>query len=426
VADRPQADQGKGLRILEQLLTYSTFLFIFYVLTDIRKGGDLRHIIPFVTAALSIGYMIAKKEAAVLASPLFYAVAGYTVVSYLLLPFSFDAAVSFHELNKGILSGLVLFVAVALLAKTERGMDRILGFLVIMLAFISLSGYFTLLKRYINRGVTGHVFPNISALKFSMHHNGFAMVLNMLIPFVSAGMVRMRERRHAYLAWSALALGAAAVILSLSRGGWVSLFITFVFFTIFFRRKIRVSRMTMAAGSALFAVLAVIVLIVPTVRERIQGTSRDISTLNQRVGVWQHHMKAIGQAPFSGWGYGDRIIWDGAPLLLDRDNVANVPEHIRIGSHNTVLHVLFHQGVFGLIAYAAILITAFAMVIRINPFRKHRVMAVAVLTVLTGSFVVHAVVEIVQFRLICLVLGILAGLHETVMTQSHEDPERIA
>jgi O-antigen ligase len=137
-------------------------------------------------------------------------------------------------------------------------------------------------------------------------------------------------------------------------------------------------------------------------------------------------MKAIGQAPFSGWGYGDRIIWDGAPLLLDRDNVANVPEHIRIGSHNTVLHVLFHQGVFGLIAYAAILITAFAMVIRINPFRKHRVMAVAVLTVLTGSFVVHAVVEIVQFRLICLVLGILAGLHETVMTQSHEDPERIA
>jgi uncharacterized membrane protein len=91
-----------------------------------------------------------------------------------------------------------------------------------------------------------------------------------------------------------------------------------------------------------------------------------------------------------------------------------------------VLHVLFHQGVFGLIAYASILITAFVMVIRMKPFRERRVLAVAVLTVLTGSFLVHAMIEIIQFRLICLVLGIFAGLHEMVKAYRYEDTEYIS
>jgi hypothetical protein len=39
VAAKPPAEQGRGLRLLEELLRYSTFLFVFYVLTDIRKGG---------------------------------------------------------------------------------------------------------------------------------------------------------------------------------------------------------------------------------------------------------------------------------------------------------------------------------------------------------------------------------------------------
>jgi O-antigen ligase len=395
-------------------------------MTDIRKGGDLRHVIPFVTAVAAAGCVIVRRDYSLFRSGLFYAMTGYVVISYLLLPLSSAPAVSLHALNREVLPGLFLFAALYLMAGTDQGVRRLMVFFSMLLVFILINAYATVLVRYIVKGKLGHLVPNLPELKFTMHHNLFAMAINILMPFSMAFLLLTDDPRWRRLFGTLVFFSIVSVLLSLSRGGWLSLLVTTACIAGLLRHRFRISKKIAMSAAAGIALLAVIAFLVPTVKGRILKTSQDIGTVSDRMQIWMHNAEAVRHSPFTGWGYGDKIAWDGAPLLLERDTPKQLPENLRLGSHNTFLHILFHQGTIGLAAYLVLLLGGILSAARAVRQPGIRTTAAAICGIIAGTFLVHAMIEIVPFRFICIILGILAGLQRAGQVQRNESPVRIA
>ncbi|HYQ48745.1 MAG TPA: hypothetical protein VEP69_06730, partial [Thermodesulfovibrionales bacterium] len=70
-------------------LKYAAYLFLLFVLTGIKKGGDLRLFIPYITAVFLLVHIAVSRDLSALRSYSFYALAGYVVISFVLVLYSF-------------------------------------------------------------------------------------------------------------------------------------------------------------------------------------------------------------------------------------------------------------------------------------------------------------------------------------------------
>jgi O-antigen ligase len=408
--------QQKLFNIIEILLKYSTYMFVFYILTAIRKGGDLRQFVPYITFVFIALYLIIKKDFAVLKSHLFYALLGYMLVSYLLLPFSFDPSVSIKALNREILTGTFLFVAMHLQANSDRKIDSVTVVFIVILILIVSCGYFTFFHHYFKKGIWPHMFPEIDGLKFFLYHNRFAMTINLLLPFVISYMISHRGKKGRYFLGLMIVLSIFAVVLSLSRGGWASLAVTTVVWVFFSKKNLKKLLFPLAIG--IIVLYSVLWFAAPSVQKRIDQSTTQIKTLNERTDIWLNALSAINHSPVVGWGYGDSIVWDSAPFLLNELNWKSTPKKVKIGSHNTLLHVLFHQGIIGFTVFIYFVTTGLVLILK-EMKRSHNSspMLYAIVCVFFSVVIVHSSVETVPFQFICMVLGFFSGLRETLKVE---------
>ncbi|MBI5055815.1 MAG: O-antigen ligase family protein [Nitrospirae bacterium] len=417
IKDKPY--NQKTVNIIEALLRYSTFIFIFYILTDLRKGGDLRVLIPYISLALIILHLIVRQDYTCLKSHLFYALLGYVLISYLLVPLSFDPEVSLKALNREILTGIPLFLAVHLQTSSNRKIEAVTVFLILLAVFIAGAGYFTFLYKYFSEGVLDHMFPDVRSIKFYLYHNRFAMVLNLLLSFVISYAVSRDKKKTIWLPGLIIVLSAVAVILSLSRGGWVSLAVSSVLWITYFRKNIRQFSVRLTVATLIISTC--LLLLVPSFQQRIVKTTEQISTFNERTEIWSNKLSAIRKSPLIGWGYGDNIVWDSAPFLLNETNKEALPREVKIGSHNTMLHVLFHQGLIGCAFFMYLFITGIIMTLKeLKLLNGSHPASYAVFCVFISVFIVHSFVETVPFQYICMVLGFCSGIKETLKVEDFE------
>ncbi len=403
---------GYGIAVLLQAASY---IFLFFVLTGMKKFGDLHIFIPYITGALLIAYIALFREYAVLRSGLFVSLGAYVAVSYLLAFSSFDPAVSLVALNREILPGLILFLALHFQSETEEKARGLLPVFLAALVLLLGSAFGTYAKRLGKKGIGGHLFPNVHFLKLKLHHNVFAMKLNVLLPFAALAAACARTRTARYLLGAVCLISAAAAVMSLSRGGWAGLLVASCMFIVYLSR----GRMRpLAAAAALcgaFAVAAAAAWVaVPQVRERVLMSTDELTTVHGRTEIWEHYLEAVRQRPLTGWGYGDRIIWDGGPLLQTKDAEAGIPEQFRIGTHNTLLFVLFHQGVAGLGAYLLFVIAGIVVFVRemVRRQKAGQWYLLAIAAAFLGVVVIHSAVETVPFMIPCLLFGLLSGLRQ--------------
>ncbi|MBI4847616.1 MAG: O-antigen ligase family protein [Nitrospirae bacterium] len=414
IKDKP--NYQKTVNIIEALLEYSTFIFIFYVLTDVRKGGDLKILIPYISLVLISLYLIIRQDYTCLKSHLFYALLGYVLVSYLLVPLSFDPDISLKALNREILTGVPLFLAVNLQTNSNRKIEAVTVFLIGLAVFVAGAGYFTFLYKYFSEGVVDHMFPDIKDIKFYLYHNRFAMVLNLLLSFVISYAVSRNNKKTLWLPGLIIVLSVVAVILSLSRGGWVSLAVSAVLWTAYFRKNIR--RFSILLTVVTLTISTCILLLVPSFQQRIVETTEQISTFNERTEIWVNKLSAIRQSPLAGWGYGDNIVWHGAPLVMNETNKEALPRAVKIGSHNTILHVLFHQGLTGYAFFMYLFIAGIVMALKeLKLVQGSHPALYAVVCVFISVFIVHSFVETVPFLYLCMLLGFFSGIKETLKVE---------
>jgi len=420
---------NRKIYLLMQVFTY---IFVLYAVTNLRKGGDLKHIIPYLGLFFTLFYLIKKKDFHLFSTPLFQTLTGYALVSYLLVPFSFQPRYSFFALNAGVFSGFSLFICIYAVTRTWGSANKMVIFFIILLALVVSAGYITYFADYASdlpmlTSGPDHLRPNINKglIKIRMHHNMFAWTVNLLLSFSFAYLALIRKEKKVFslIVVLVIILSIFAVLLSLSRGGWFSLMlIAFLWIVFFSTWKLTLYKSIFAFFFFVIVLFLVLWFAVPAFKNRIIQTPQAIGTMQERTQIWIRTIKAIKGSPLVGWGYGNRISWDSQPVMLNKENETELFVKLGPHAHNTVLQVLFHQGVICLFFFLWFMLTGFLSVIRALKTCSGRLKLLyyAVFCVFVSIFLIHGLIEVITFNLICLVLGFFSG-----MTQVRDSDTRI-
>ncbi len=410
------------IRTVYFLTQVFTYVFVLYAITDLRNGGDLKYVIPYVSLFFSLFYLIQRKDFHLFRTPLFLALSGYVLVSYLLVPFSFQPRYSFFALNAGVFSGFSLFISIYAVTRTWEDARRMVIFFIMLLVLVVSAGYITYFTGYASAtpilfSSPDHLSPNINKglIKIRMHHNIFAWTVNLLLTFSVAYLSLItKEKKVLRLAIAlVIILSVVAVLLSLSRGGWFSLMLIAFLWTVFFNMR----KFTFFKNMVIFFFFVIVLfftlwVIVPAFRNRIIQTPQAIETVQERTKIWSRTINAITKSPLVGWGYGNKISWDGQPVMLNKETEKELIIKLGPHAHNIILHVLFHQGVVGLLFFLLFMITGFLSIVRAlkSCDERLKLLYFAVFSVFVSVFMLHGLIEVVPFVLICLVMGFFSGL----------------
>lgn len=177
--------------------------------------------------------------------------------------------------------------------------------------------------------------------------NAVALYLGPLIAFSGAVALHTQHRRDRWVAWGAVALGVACMVLSFSRGGYLAMAAVAVALVASHRRR----WLLLAAGAVASAALMAIT----PVRHRVL-TELDLTnghnTLVGRFHLWSVTLQMLRDHPVFGGGLSgfSTVIgpyWN--PTNIDRFTYP----------HNIVLNSWTETGVLGVLAFAWIIIVGF-------------------------------------------------------------------
>ncbi|UCG78820.1 MAG: hypothetical protein JSV21_03015, partial [Nitrospirota bacterium] len=119
----------------------------------------------------------------------------------------------------------------------------------------------------------GHFYPHVDhpLVRFELYYNGFAIELNMLISIMFAYYLKLRRQasKESMLFLVFTGLSIIAVILSVSRAGWISLLLIAISWAFYLVRSIKVSKAAViSAMLVVLLILTALIFSVPTARNR--------------------------------------------------------------------------------------------------------------------------------------------------------------
>lgn len=187
------------------------------------------------------------------------------------------------------------------------------------------------------------------AIAFFAHPNGLALFLAPLLAFLTPDLFTKLEQRswrakETLLTLTAWLLGAIALFLSLSRGGWLGFGIAAVIYAVFVA-----SRKYLKPTLVILAILAVLVVAVPNLRYRIILPFYGEKSAAARISLWHTGEAMIRDNPIFGKGVaGFGINWDKYNTDPNLDHY-NSP-------HNIFLNFWIDVGLLGLLSFLALLV----------------------------------------------------------------------
>jgi O-antigen ligase len=184
--------------------------------------------------------------------------------------------------------------------------------------------------------------------------------------FVGPTLFALKWRaRYSQFLIPALVLTAIALVLSFTRGVWISVAVATLVMAIIF--QVRLGALLALGGGAMLWILTELW---PTLKQRITSFS---TSGDEREWIWRAHWKIFTDHPLTGVGYGEN--WR---LLPESYQAIGAPEGTIVShAHNQYLHFLAGTGVFGLLAYLVVLLCFFVLNVRVyreigprEPFHK--------------------------------------------------------
>lgn len=216
--------------------------------------------------------------------------------------------------------------------------------------------------------------------------NAVALYLVPLIAFGGAVALHWDDRRVRIIAAAASLVGAAVVVLSFSRGGYLALGAVVVGLAISHRRR----GLLLAGG----VIAAVVLLLIPTIRHRV-GTEVDLSnghnTLVGRFHLWSVALQMLRTRPVFGAG-----LSGFSTAIGPYWNQTNIDRYTY--PHNIVLNFWTETGILGVLSFAAILIVGFVLSWRAwKGGGAWRPVGLGVMLALVGV-VVHGLVDVPYWK----------------------------
>lgn len=224
-------------------------------------------------------------------------------------------------------------------------------------------------------------------------HNQMAGFLLFLIPILLNFCVRVRQLFFKMGFFLMLVIAVVAMILTYSRGGWLSIIVALPLFSIF--AKNRLSYLAVGLSAFILAFLITIFSILPvSIIERTSSIGQDVSGANRtvsgnlRMTVWQNSLKMIKDYPIFGVGPGAfgsvYYKYQSTPWLYAKD------------AHNYFLQFAAELGLVGLLGFVLFSLSIVLLVISVREKvsdEKGYMLLPGVIVALAASYV-HAFVDV--------------------------------
>lgn len=386
-------------RYLHIMVEYGVYLYVLFLFFG--KGEGLRNIGLYGALSAWIIHLLFIKRVRISLDVItvsFFIFIASTILSSL---FSLDPAYSFTALKKDVLRGIVTFLLLSTFftRKMLFRTARILCFVGVIIFILGLYSYLS--------GETDYVTSENVFL--SIHYNRFGFILAFISPFFLLNVLSDR-RGWKQVLWSlSLVFVITGVLLSSSRGAIGNVAVAMIVFVGFLMNKKNMKKISLLLIAVLVLVTVTFTLWPESVKNRILSFPKHLSTFNERtIFFWIPAIKSVKNKPLFGWGYGGEIYRNPVPFQ-------NGPEpnwELKGGLHSTYVSTLFHQGVLGLFAYILLIGSSSVLLVRFigREAGKEKFVGLALLSVLVGSFIVHAVVKNIGFRFLALIASMTVAL----------------
>jgi len=298
--------------------------------------------------------------------------------------------VALRAFREEVLDPLLYLLLALLCFSSRQDIERLLGALLgtgVMVAVLGLSQYFFFKNQLV---LEPDGIRRVHATYGSA--NSIGLLLDYILPLGLALVVtKMREVLSNRQAWKSLLLAIGLCLplvfvlyLSQSRGAWFAIGIATLFIIAL---SIRRRKVLLIGGLVLIIGVAALILVFHTrIAEFIIGghtNAAGVSTVTKRLYLWQSALNMISGSPWLGYGLDNWLCHYSLNSVCStpasthiyhywilNDPVTGAPTGLRdepglSHPHNIFLHVWVSIGIFGLLAFVALLVLFFWLFARI-------------------------------------------------------------
>ncbi|MGQ9570163.1 MAG: O-antigen ligase family protein, partial [Thermodesulfovibrionales bacterium] len=318
--------------------------------------------------------------------------------------FSIDPTYSFSSLKRDALKAVIAFLIISTYfdIKMLFGLSKVICFSGLIILCFGLHDFLL--------GKTP--FFTSTNIFLSVDYNEYGFFIGYLLPFFLIFIIKGEGWKKRLLELSLIS-GIFGIILTSSRGAIGNLFGTLGIWTIFFLKRAHLKKVFIATVITILFIIVSFNSCPEFIKTRILSTSKDLKTFGLRTNFhWEPAIDAVKKRPLFGWGYGNKIYRDQRPF----ENVKKPNWEPKGGLHSSFITVLFHQGIFGILSYSFLLLSTTFVLFKmtINERNDIKLLALALLSIMVGSFIINSLVLSVPLRRLAPILGMSAALYKFI------------
>ncbi len=366
-------DKGEGLRNMSMYGSFLAWLFLVFYFKKPRISPDI----------ISIGFLV-------------------FIISILMSSVtSIEWSYSWYDLQREVPKSVIPFLVIStffnqrMISRASRAFS-VAG--LIILAF----GLHGMIIVKTNLYTSENIF-------LSLDKNEFGFFAVMCLPFIILQVLASTSIRWKVF-WTASSMwGIVGTFLSASRGSIGGMIISIGVFVAYLA-QIKHWKTILGIVLVLLIVLSVAFKFLPgPAKTHLMLTKEHLRTLTFRTDwFWKPALQAVKKRPVLGWGYGDRTYRDVRPF----EGTEKPNWEIKGGLHSAFITVLFQQGLVGFISYIFLLLSTTFILMKLTKSkqRDRKLIAVALLSIIVGAFIVNSFVIVTPFRRLAPILAMSSAL----------------
>ena len=399
-------------KVLPSITEYGIYLLVMFLFTD--KGESFRTIGLYIPPiALIIRSYLVRQKPFDWNDPLFLSISALCFSAIVSSLMANDPLLSMSEVKKTYLKIFLMFIVIKATFGVTTPVRRIVVLLsVLSVFFIAMTYYDYVTKAIANDGRILYDFVR-----------KYNSILAYLLPFIPYVVINTKNKSRKLLWILALSLGLAALLLTGFRGGWVSISVSMLIWSIWSLR-IKWSKAFLLIVGGTIITISIILTLLPSshIKTRLQS---GFSTTHRSEWGWKGYAQIYYEFPIMNKILGKGLSKEEMYTAFDewyRQDKGDYPtQDIPPNPHNLYLSILFKQGLLGFILYINLIVvtlTTMINAIKKNRILEDRAMGIAILCPFIGEFLVHSLVEDMRLMPLGLILGLVGAYSNLTETNS--------
>jgi O-antigen ligase len=390
-------------KILPLLMEYGIYLLAIFFFTD--KGESFRTIGLYIPpVALIIRSYLIQKLPFNMNDPLLLFLIALCLSAIVSSLISNEPLLSMNEFKKTYLKVIIIFLVIKITFGKIETFKKLIILLSVLSAMFIIMTYYDYVTKAIN--VSGEIIYE-SLRKYNS-------ILAFLIPFVPFALISTKNSLQKILWAFTLFTGLPALLLTGFRGGWVSILVSMLIWSIWFLRRKRSKAFLLIIIGTIVTVTVILILLPSShIKKRLQ---EGLSTSDRYEWKWKAYAQIYEESSLK-----DKLFGEGLTRerMYESYNIwyiqktGNLPDkNYPLNPHSIYLSILFKQGLLGLILYISLIgiyLTSVIRAIRKTDNLEQKAMGIAILCPFLGEYIVHGLVEDLRFMPLGLVLGLAGG-----------------